>query len=172
MELRRNPSVKNEVRKGQQATAESENMLGLPSEQDWKLIARGSYTQTLEEREAVILEGTEVPCIYQVGAGSCLVRKNMDGEDTAVGEIKEGSMFGEISYLNPSEKNASASIIASKDDTMVNCIEKYYLEILFEYYPSMEARFYHYLAHILSTRIKQREEGQSESKQSEEVASQ
>jgi CRP-like cAMP-binding protein len=54
---------------------------------------------------------------------------------------------------------ASASVVCDKDDTQIAIIEGYFLEVLFEYYPELSGRFFHYLAHVLSKRLKQRELG-------------
>lgn len=51
--------------------------------------------------------------------------------------------------------------MADEDDTNIHVIEGYFLDILFDYYPPLSGRFYHYLATVLSTRLKLRESSQA-----------
>jgi len=65
------------------------------------------------------------------------------------------SIFGEISFLEGTA--ATASVVANEPDTVVRVLESYYLDVLFDYYPGLSGRFYHYLATVLATRLKLRE---------------
>lgn len=133
----------------------------LPSAEDWDLILKGARTVTYKKDDVVIREGEQFRRIFQLARGECRFEKIIDGKSKVLGKMgkdsKDDNLFGEISFLEGGR--ASASVVCDKDDTQIAIIEGYFLEILFEYYPDLPGRFYHYLAAVLSKRLKQRESG-------------
>lgn len=133
----------------------------LPSVEDWDLILKGARTVTYRKDDVVIREGEQFRRIFQLARGECRFEKIIDGKQKVLGKMgkdsKDDNLFGEISFLEGGR--ASASVVCDKDDTQIAIIEGYFLEILFEYYPDLPGRFYHYLAAVLSKRLKQRESG-------------
>jgi CRP-like cAMP-binding protein len=133
----------------------------LPSVEDWDLILKGARTVTYRKDDVVIREGEQFRRIFQLARGECRFEKIIDGKSKVLGKMgkdsKDDNLFGEISFLEGGR--ASASVVCDKDDTQIAIIEGYFLEILFEYYPDLPGRFYHYLAAVLSKRLKQRESG-------------
>ena len=160
----------------------------LPSPEDWDLILKGARTVTYKKDDVVIREGEQFRRIFQLARGECRFEKVIDGKVKVLGKMgkdskddkyvfgkvffiiksygqllaqkkfsSKNSLFGEISFLEGGR--ASASVVCDKDDTQIAIIEGYFLEILFEYYPDLPGRFYHYLAAVLSKRLKQREQG-------------
>jgi len=121
---------------------------------DWELILSGARTLQCNKGDVVVAEGTEMNCIFQVSTGSCRIEKKQNLQTTVLGRIKN-TIFGEISFLEGGA--ASASVIADKNDTQVKIIEGYFLNILFQYHSELSGRFYHYLCHILSKRLTERE---------------
>jgi len=105
-------------------------------------------------------EGEATTRVYQLVRGECRFEKVIDGQNKVLGKmaLAEGStdnLFGEISFLEGGK--ASASVVCDKDETQIAIIEGYWLDVLFQYYPELSGRFYHYLANVLSKRLKQRE---------------
>ncbi|XP_049847782.1 cyclic GMP-binding protein C-like [Schistocerca gregaria] len=130
----------------------------LPSADDWDIILKGARIATLKKDDTVLSEGEQSNRLFQLLRGGCRFEKNINGQCVVLGRMdKEETalMFGEISYLEGGK--ASASVVCDMDDTQVAIIEGYWLEVLFDYYPELAGRWYHYLAHVLSKRIKQRE---------------
>jgi CRP-like cAMP-binding protein len=116
---------------------------------------------TYQKDDAVINQGDQFQRIFQLSRGSCRIEKMDDsGQRMVLGRMvpDDGAVFGEISFLEGGA--ASASVIADENDTQVFVIEGYFLNVLFEKYPSMGGRFYHFLAQMLSKRLKQRESEQ------------
>jgi CRP-like cAMP-binding protein len=128
------------------------------SEEDRAKILKGAKCLTYQKDEYVISEGDMFQRIYQLARGSCRIEKLVGNETKVLGRMtNDDGLFGEISFLEGCP--ASASVIADEPDTAVYVIEGYFLNILFEENPGLSGRFYHYLAHMLSKRLKQREAG-------------
>jgi len=69
-------------------------------------------------------------------------------------------IFGEISFLENSE--ATASVIANQDNTIVHIIEGYFLNVFFQIYPKFVPIFFRQLTIVLANRISSRELEDSE----------
>lgn len=135
----------------------------LPSRADWNTITKGARYVTFKKDAIVMKEGEATTRVFQLVSGECRFEKVIDGQNRVLGKmaLAEGStdnLFGEISFLEGGK--ASASVVCDKDDTKVAIIEGYWLDVLFQYYPELSGRFYHYLANVLSKRLKQRENAQ------------
>uniref|UniRef100_A0A6B2L6K3 Cyclic nucleotide-binding domain-containing protein n=1 Tax=Arcella intermedia TaxID=1963864 RepID=A0A6B2L6K3_9EUKA len=131
-----------------------------PTNTDWELILEGSRSIHFKKDENVIVQNQEPKMrLYQIAKGSCRITKqNDDGTVVTFGIITTNdSIFGEISFLEGTP--ATASVVANEDGTVVRVLEGYFLEVLFNYYPGLSGRFYHYLASVLSTRLTIREKG-------------
>jgi len=98
--------------------------------------------------------------LYQLHKGSCRIEKvGEDGVVTNLGKMSGSKeVFGEISFLEGERGNASASVIADDNNTIIFVIEGYYLNILFQYDNNLPGRFYHYIAQLLVTRLKNRQD--------------
>eukprot|EP01126_Amoeba_proteus_P057125 TRINITY_DN7248_c0_g2_i1.p1 TRINITY_DN7248_c0_g2~~TRINITY_DN7248_c0_g2_i1.p1 ORF type:complete len:1107 (+),score=252.97 TRINITY_DN7248_c0_g2_i1:576-3896(+) len=131
----------------------------LPTNQDWSLIISGTRSVRYRLSEFVIQQGQQQhQCIFQIAKGKCRIEKQLDnGSTDTIAQIVNGSIFGEISFLEGDGGKASASVVADEDDTIIQIIEGFFLDIAFEYYPDLSGRFYHYLAQMLSERLKERE---------------
>jgi CRP-like cAMP-binding protein len=128
------------------------------SEEDRAKILKGAKCLIYQKDDYVISEGDQFQRIYQLARGSCRIEKLVGNETKVLGRMtSDDGLFGEISFLEGGA--ASASVIADEPDTAVYIIEGYFLNILFEENPGLSGRFYHYLAHMLSKRLKQREAG-------------
>eukprot|EP01126_Amoeba_proteus_P052529 TRINITY_DN6351_c0_g1_i8.p1 TRINITY_DN6351_c0_g1~~TRINITY_DN6351_c0_g1_i8.p1 ORF type:complete len:257 (-),score=80.33 TRINITY_DN6351_c0_g1_i8:226-996(-) len=130
-----------------------------PTEEDWTLILSGTRSVRYANSEYVIQqEQQQYQRIFQITKGKCRIEKQLDsGVTVTLAQIGAGSIFGEISFLEGAGGKATASVVASEDDTIISIIEGFFLDVAFEYYPGLSGRFYHYLAQILSGRLKQRE---------------
>eukprot|EP01126_Amoeba_proteus_P011151 TRINITY_DN1445_c0_g1_i6.p1 TRINITY_DN1445_c0_g1~~TRINITY_DN1445_c0_g1_i6.p1 ORF type:complete len:333 (-),score=74.85 TRINITY_DN1445_c0_g1_i6:238-1236(-) len=133
----------------------------LPTDEDWTLILSGTRSVRYHNNQYVIQqEQQQHQRIFQIAKGKCRIEKQVeDGSTITLDYIRAGSIFGEISFLEGAGGKATASVVADENDTMVHIIEGFFLDIAFEYYPGLSGRFYHYLAQILSGRLKQREAG-------------
>lgn len=88
--------------------------------------------------------------------------------------MKEGELFGEISFLVSRDVVTSteaeqegiqttASVVSNEDGTDVYIMEGAALTVLFARQPSLAGRFYQYLAQLLSTRLREREKAMEHS---------
>jgi len=129
-----------------------------PTETEWSQILEGTRSIQYSKDDYVITQGNEQPQrLYQIASGSCRIEKTMEDGQTAVfGVVTTESIFGEISFLEGPGARATASVVAN-EDTVVNVIEGYYLNILFEYNSGLSGRFYHFLGSVIVKRLKMRE---------------
>lgn len=126
------------------------------TEQDWSRILKGANLVNFQKGDAVIKEGDTFQRVFQLLKGSACIQKEVNGVMTVLGRLTaEDGIFGEISFLEGG--SATASIVADEPDTAVYIIEGYFLNVFFERNPGFSGRFYHFLAHLLSKRIKSRE---------------
>lgn len=132
----------------------------LPLPAEWTAILNGARVVNFKKDDIVMKEGEATTRVFQLVHGECRFEKVIDGQNKVLGKmaLAEGStdnLFGEISFLEGGK--ASASVVCDKDETQIAIIEGYWLDVLFQYYPELSGRFYHYLANVLSKRLKQRE---------------
>eukprot|EP01124_Arcella_intermedia_P009174 TRINITY_DN15952_c0_g1_i1.p1 TRINITY_DN15952_c0_g1~~TRINITY_DN15952_c0_g1_i1.p1 ORF type:complete len:1775 (-),score=412.71 TRINITY_DN15952_c0_g1_i1:1327-5910(-) len=136
-----------------------------PTPKDWEILLKGSRTVSYKKDEVIMKEDENYRQIYQVSRGVCKIMKN--GVEHPLGKIRKKQIFGEISFLE--DGKATANVIAGDDGVQVTIIEGYFLNILFQHYPDLSGRFFHYIAGILARRIKKREKQSTyNSKYSEE----
>eukprot|EP01120_Amphizonella_sp_Union-15-10_P006661 TRINITY_DN2179_c0_g1_i1.p1 TRINITY_DN2179_c0_g1~~TRINITY_DN2179_c0_g1_i1.p1 ORF type:complete len:189 (-),score=35.46 TRINITY_DN2179_c0_g1_i1:51-566(-) len=131
------------------------------TQQDWDLILSNAKYETFPKDVPIISEGDTFQRIFQLSKGACRVETTDASKNKRVlAKIRHGEdsqpIFGEISFLE--NKPASASVISDMEDTGVYILEGYLFDVLAEHYPGLSGRFYHYLAQMLSKRLKQREE--------------
>jgi CRP/FNR family cyclic AMP-dependent transcriptional regulator len=149
-------ATKTDISDGSGSSTES----WLPGPQEWQLILNGARIVNFRKDDVVMKEGEATTRVFQLASGECRFEKVIDGQNKVLGKmaLAEGStdnLFGEISFLEGGK--ASASVVCDKDETQIAIIEGYWLDVLFQYYPELSGRFYHYLANVLSKRLKQRE---------------
>jgi len=142
----------------EEKTEEGEDMGLSPTEDEWTQILEGTRSIQYLKDDYVITQGNEQPQrLFQIASGSCRIEKTTDDGQTVVfGVITTDSIFGEISFLEGPGARATASVVAN-EDTLVNVIEGYYLNILFQYNSGLSGRFYHFLGSVIVKRLKVRE---------------
>jgi len=64
--------------------------------------------------------------------------------------LGENSVFGEVKFLHTSVEGAN---VVATEKTIVLTVEAYYLNILFQTYPELAAKFYNFLATSLCDRL-------------------
>lgn len=150
-------SKKSDKRSSDRRSQEEDKSAWLPSQEDWSKILKGSRTVTYQKDDIIIKEGEKHRRVFQLLKGEIRFEKLIEGQMRVLGKMdKDGDqLFGEISFLEGGK--ASANVVCDQADTQVAVIEGYFLETLFQYYPELSGRFYHYIANILSKRLKQRE---------------
>jgi len=137
------------------------------SEEDWTLIIEGTRSIHYKKDVHVIMQGqSEIYRLFQISKGACRIEKTNVDEVIVLAKAQSGEIFGEIAFLEGS--SATASVVADEEDTVIHVIEGFYLDILFDYYPGMSGRFYHFLATVLSGRLKMRENAESKRKKETE----
>eukprot|EP01125_Pyxidicula_operculata_P005664 TRINITY_DN1986_c0_g1_i1.p1 TRINITY_DN1986_c0_g1~~TRINITY_DN1986_c0_g1_i1.p1 ORF type:complete len:2857 (+),score=968.14 TRINITY_DN1986_c0_g1_i1:65-8635(+) len=170
------------------SSSNNEKKLLKPKEEDWNMILKGSKLVKFKPGEVVIKEGQQSRQLYQISVGSCRIEKSLKSPSSAttstatstennqqdvisnesirrrsssvksvvVGYLTaDDGVFGEISFLE--NGRATASVIAQVA-TEVYIIEAYFLNILFQHFPALAGRFYHYLAGVLAKRVITREQ--------------
>lgn len=148
---------------------EEEELKFLPSNEEWKKITEGTRSITYDIDAYVITQGTEQPHrLYQISQGRCRIEKtDSEGQTLVVGYIGRSDLFGELSFLEGHGGRASASVVANEKGTVIEVIEGYYLDVLFEYYPGLSGRFYHQLGSVIANRLRDRQLGSLKKDESE-----
>jgi len=80
-------------------------------------------------------------------------QKKIEKEQKILGYINEPETFGEISFLT--DTAATASIIADSDMVMVHEFDRDMLNIAFNRFPELAARFYHFIGTIILRMVNQ-----------------
>jgi len=148
---------------------EEEDGKFLPSNEEWKIITEGTRSISYNMDEFVITQGVEQPHrLYQISLGRCRIEKtNIEGQTMNVGYIGCGDLFGELAFLEGAGGRASASVVAHEKGTVIDIIEGYYLDVLFEYYTGLSGRFYHQIGSVIANRLKERQIGNLKKEESE-----
>lgn len=138
--------------------SKSKNLM-LPTDEHWNIILKGARIGNFKKDDILIKENDQINTVFQLIRGQVRFEKLVDNAVCVLGTMAtDGTnelLFGEISFLEGGK--ASASVLCDKDDTQIAIIEGYWLDALFQYYPELSGRFFHYLARVLSKRLKQRE---------------
>lgn len=143
-------------------TSESEQEEALKiSDEDWSLILAGTKTESFNKNTHIIEQDkVRKPRLFQIKEGNCRIEKQLENGNTLIlgnmSNNENDSIFGEISFFDTGRKS-TASVLTDSDNTVIRKIEGYYLNILFEYFPHLPGRFFHYIAKILSNRLKLRQ---------------
>eukprot|EP01102_Stenamoeba_stenopodia_P011858 TRINITY_DN3671_c0_g1_i1.p1 TRINITY_DN3671_c0_g1~~TRINITY_DN3671_c0_g1_i1.p1 ORF type:complete len:1002 (+),score=213.21 TRINITY_DN3671_c0_g1_i1:63-3068(+) len=123
---------------------------------DWELIRCGARVATFKPDRAIVKQNYLQPSIYFITKGRCRVELETEEDEVkVVAHLETGQMFGEISFLVGGK--GTATVLAHEDKVEVQIIDDAYLNILFVRQPALAGRFYHYLASLLSSRLKSRE---------------
>jgi CRP-like cAMP-binding protein len=83
------------------------------------------------EGERIIREGDPSDGLYVVLEGTLDVVKRKDGREVAVGRLREGDVFGEISCLRKAP--ASASVVVRRGGTLLKLPRKDFDELVTSY---------------------------------------
>ena len=122
------------------------------SKKDWKIIMNGANLMRFKKDELIRKKGDSQNRIMQLAKGNARV---MISEELTVGNLRQGEIFGEISYLQNGP--VTANVLADEDDTLVYVIEGKYLDLLYIVAPDLAARFFFYMSVLLANRIEHRE---------------
>lgn len=119
------------------------------TEQDWSMLAAHSRLVTYGNEEVIIEKGKQPEAIYIIEKGQVRIERASGG---MIARRGQGSVFGEISFLE--SKGASASVVAD-GSVEVSVIDKAHVEALLESNPDFAVRFYKTLAFTLAYRLRQ-----------------
>ena len=124
--------------------------------EDWKVILQGNKSKSYEPETTILLEGAPYKQrLFQVVSGSCRVEKKIKSNSVVVATIKEGEIFGELSFLT---QGASAGSVITNEKTEVLKLEGYFLNIIFQRHLDLGPKFYRFLGETISSRLSQKEE--------------
>jgi len=124
---------------------------------DWQKLLQGAKLASVKKEEILISEGARSEKLLFIATGRCRVEKLRPEDDGRIllGIIHEKETLGDISFLQNSR--ATASVIAETDDMKVYIVEGAHIHLLFRSVAGFSARFYRYLASIISGRLRERE---------------
>jgi CRP-like cAMP-binding protein len=142
---------------------------GLPCKEEWDEILKGAKLMTFKKGQIIVEEGTEHRKMYQISKGNCTVEKDLpprddDDEENSssdeeepgprrqvVNRLKDGDMFGEISFLL--ECPATVNVIADSEEVDIYILEISFVNALLNTRPAITPKFYRFLASTLMNRM-------------------
>ena len=98
---------------------------------DRKLLMERFRAREIADGERVIREGEPSDGLYVILEGAVDVVKRKDGAEVAVGRLREGDVFGEMSCLRKAP--ASASVVARRGGTLLKLPRKDFDELVVSY---------------------------------------
>eukprot|EP01126_Amoeba_proteus_P052096 TRINITY_DN6266_c0_g1_i20.p1 TRINITY_DN6266_c0_g1~~TRINITY_DN6266_c0_g1_i20.p1 ORF type:complete len:219 (-),score=60.28 TRINITY_DN6266_c0_g1_i20:301-867(-) len=125
---------------------------------DWNKLLEGAVLFHFQKDEYIIREGQKHQRIYQIASGSCeVVVDKGSGQRKHLVTLLPNALMGEMTFLDPANQKATASVIAENDDCSVYIIEGHFIHMLMVDDPHLGGRFYSYLCSILAKRHSDRE---------------
>ncbi|MDX8401063.1 MAG: cyclic nucleotide-binding domain-containing protein [Mariprofundaceae bacterium] len=70
-------------------------------------------SETFHKGDVIMKEGEEGGVLYLLRSGSADIYRNIHGEDQRLATVREGALFGEMTFLTGG--TASASVVANED---------------------------------------------------------
>mmetsp|Transcript_37216 Transcript_37216/g.93413 ORF Transcript_37216/g.93413 Transcript_37216/m.93413 type:complete len:766 (-) Transcript_37216:192-2489(-) len=125
------------------------------SRSDWEEVLGSAKSVTFAKDEIVVKENSLTTALYQISCGKCMVWKSVNGEDTRIGSMSVGELFGDVSLVLGT--TATATVRAAVDNTECYVIEKEFVTLLTQVSPLLAARFYHFICTTLCKRFKLQE---------------
>jgi len=119
---------------------------------DWNAIMSEAERRLYTKGQTILAQGDLYQRLYQVSSGKCVI----DINEGVIGEVNEGEIFGEMSFLQL--RSASAAITAASDNVELYVIEGYKLNRLIRQNTALGARFFKYIALVLEGRVQKREQ--------------
>jgi len=98
---------------------------------DRKLVMEKFRAREVKPGDVVIREGDRSDGLYVVLEGSVEVRKQRDGQDMVVGQLREGDLFGEMSCLRKTP--AAATVVVKRPGTLLRLPRKEFDELVLTY---------------------------------------
>ena len=123
--------------------------LACMTEQDWRKLAEKSRLVNYQKGDRILEKGVEPNAIYIIENGQVRIERE-NGE--VIARRGQGSVFGEISFLEG--KGTSANVVAD-ESTDVSVIDKSDVEVILDSDADFAVRFYKTLAYTLAYRLRQ-----------------
>eukprot|EP01125_Pyxidicula_operculata_P019034 TRINITY_DN6861_c1_g1_i2.p1 TRINITY_DN6861_c1_g1~~TRINITY_DN6861_c1_g1_i2.p1 ORF type:complete len:1619 (-),score=357.53 TRINITY_DN6861_c1_g1_i2:49-4905(-) len=121
----------------------------------WDIILKGGVITKHKTDSVILKQGQKSRKLFILTAGECIVKREDVPHPLCKIQPQIDNVFGEISYTLDTE--ASASVIASQDNTTVCAVDAFYINILATYYPKVIGRLFQYVAELLARRVASRE---------------
>ncbi len=84
-----------------------------------------SGTETHKAGEIIFEEGSHGSAVYILSSGKVEISKVVQGKKLVLGALGPGDMFGEMSYLDPAPRSATAIVL---EDTVLELLDKNFLD--------------------------------------------
>jgi uncharacterized protein (TIGR02266 family) len=84
-----------------------------------------AHEETYEDGQVIFLEGSSGDWVYVVLSGKVEISKNIGGKRYVIETLKEGEVFGELSFLGGIKRSASAQAVGP---TTVGIINRDYMD--------------------------------------------
>jgi len=96
---------------------------------------------TFNANEIILKKGDFGTKIYQIVSGSAIEESFLKSNHT----YHKGDLLGVMAFLNVNYRESSTPVLAC-EKTQIIVIEGYYLNILFQHFPSLAGRFFKHIA--------------------------
>ncbi len=121
------------------------------TDEDEKRLLEGAKSRTCGDGEVILAEGETRQALQILRQGEARVERSHGEFSVEVSQLKEGELFGEMSFVEDFE--ASASVVAD-GACSVDVIPGEFIRDLLAPEPDFAVRFYHSIAEILSRRLR------------------
>ena len=122
-------------------------------EDDLKHLMQYTTELTFETNGLIFKQGDEGRELYVVTSGSVRFEHTAaDGQKRVLSTAGFGTLFGELAFLQPQARNASA---VAAEKTSLLMFQKAEIQKFLDLYPSLAAAFYHAVALELARRLRQ-----------------
>jgi len=123
------------------------------TERDWEILSQKENPKIYKKDEVILQKGEPNKFLYKIKSGVARAEKVIQGNTRIVGTYKEGDFFGELSILNISKSNTTATIIA---DTNVECYfyRSDFVITICQSHPALSSKLNRILCTKLSQRLK------------------
>jgi len=124
------------------------------SDEDFQLVKKGAQVLTFNANDTIIKIGDPVSCLYIILSGTILSESK---SKVRTMYAKDGILCilafldyleTELDDFHPRKLPTSMVTLTAQEKSQVYVIEAYYLNILFQHFPSLTGRFYYHLASL------------------------
>ncbi len=123
------------------------------SNEELALLINFSETVAAAKGDLIIKKGDMSDSLFLLLSGQARARIKVGGQDTTLGNIESGELFGEVAMLSQTAR--SADVVAELPTRLLKLTSDHFQELISNH-PSLAAKMFYNIARLLATRLSQR----------------